>query len=253
MGRHRQPLPPRRHRQLERRSRRQGHASRSRRRSGRPATAASTTSSATPSSCTAASTTSRRSRRATPVRASAAASSTSKKRYAGACYLPRRLRTCSVSVDLDPLSCYYGIHGLGAPPRELAHVVLRRALPRFAELFARRAHPRHLLRRRRATPRPTSAGQKQLGAAGASDGHELGNHSHTHPYELARLDRERIEDEIVQAHTRHRCDRATAAGRLSRARLRPVASACSTCSWRTAIATTRRCFRRGRTTWPRRA
>jgi hypothetical protein len=108
------------------------------------------------------------------------------------------LRTCSVSVDLDPIRCYYGIHGLGAPPRELAHVVLRRALPRFAELFARR--------RIKATffvvgedAAGDGAGARQL-AQLARDGHELGNHSHTHPYELARLQRSEIDREIVQAH-----------------------------------------------------
>jgi peptidoglycan/xylan/chitin deacetylase (PgdA/CDA1 family) len=108
------------------------------------------------------------------------------------------LRTCSVSVDLDPLSCYYGIHGLGAPPRELAHVVLRRGLPRFAELFARR--------RIRATffvvgedAAQDPVGQRQLAQA-VRDGHELGNHSHRHRYDLARLDRPTIDEEIVQAH-----------------------------------------------------
>src|SRR5205814_4038259 len=34
----------------------------------------------------------------------------------------------------------------------------------------------------------------------ARDGHELGNHSHTHPYELARLERARIDEEIARAH-----------------------------------------------------
>jgi peptidoglycan-N-acetylglucosamine deacetylase len=108
------------------------------------------------------------------------------------------LRTCSVSIDLDPLSCYYGIHGLGAPPRELVHVVLRRALPRFAELFARR--------RIRATffvvgsdAAADAAGAKLLGQL-AHDGHELGNHSHTHPYDLARLHRAQIDEEVGKAH-----------------------------------------------------
>ena len=108
------------------------------------------------------------------------------------------MRVCSVSVDLDPLSCYYGIHGLGAPPRELTHVVLRRGLPRFAEMFARH--------RVRATffvvgsdAAADASGGKQLGQL-AREGHELGNHSHTHPYQLARLDRARIDDEIGRAH-----------------------------------------------------
>ncbi|MDB4964329.1 MAG: polysaccharide deacetylase [Myxococcales bacterium] len=108
------------------------------------------------------------------------------------------MRVCSVSVDLDPLSCYYGIHGLGAPPRELAHVVLRRALPRFAEMFARhRVHATFFVVGSDAAA--DVAGAKQL-AQLARDGHELGNHSHTHPYELARLDKAAIEDEVGRAH-----------------------------------------------------
>src|SRR5262249_27068870 len=44
------------------------------------------------------------------------------------------------------------------------------------------------------------------GRAAAADlarrGFELGNHSDTHPYDLARLDRARIRDEIARAHAR---------------------------------------------------
>ena len=47
-------------------------------------------------------------------------------------------RLCSVSVDLDALGCYYRIHALpGAPPEPARFAVLRRCLPRFADLFAR--------------------------------------------------------------------------------------------------------------------
>ena len=108
------------------------------------------------------------------------------------------MRTCSVSIDLDPLSCYYGIHGLGAPPRELAHVVLRRALPRFAELFARR-NIRATFFVVGSDAANDTAGAKLLGQL-ARDGHELGNHSHTHPYDLARLHRAQIDEEVGKAH-----------------------------------------------------
>ena len=47
-------------------------------------------------------------------------------------------RRCAVSIDLDGVPCYYRIHGLGTPPPELEHVILERALPRAANLFARR-------------------------------------------------------------------------------------------------------------------
>ena len=47
----------------------------------------------------------------------------------------------AVSVDLDPIPCYYRIHALGSPPDELRDVVLRRALPRLVEIFARHRVP----------------------------------------------------------------------------------------------------------------
>jgi len=104
----------------------------------------------------------------------------------------------SVSVDLDPLGCYYRIHGLPPHPApELADVVLRRALPRYLEILAR-----HRVRATffvvgadLGTPR-ARASIKEIAAAG----HELGNHSHEHPYEMARLPRERVATEIRSAH-----------------------------------------------------
>jgi hypothetical protein len=109
-------------------------------------------------------------------------------------------RTCAISIDLDGIACYYRIHGLGAPPAELEHVILERALPRAAALFAARgvrvtwfvvgrdadadadadadhAAPDRAARRGNA--------ERLRGLADAGD--ELGNHSYSHPYELARL------------------------------------------------------------------
>src|SRR4051812_6219410 len=47
-------------------------------------------------------------------------------------------KPCAVSIDLDSIACYYRIHGLGVAPVELEHVILERALPRAAALFAAR-------------------------------------------------------------------------------------------------------------------
>lgn len=115
---------------------------------------------------------------------------------------PRAARYCSVSIDLDPIACYYRIHGLGAAPTELATTVMRRCVPRFAEIFAARGIAATFFVVG-ADLDPTidldaaRAARTQL-AALARAGHELGNHSQTHPYEMARLDARRVAEEIGQ-------------------------------------------------------
>jgi hypothetical protein len=130
------------------------------------------------------------------------------------------LRLCSVSVDLDPLRCYFQIHGLGAPEASLADVVLRRGLPRFFQLFAEHGvaatffvvgsditeHGGNGERGQDAgatadgaLPTPAAAARALLKEA-VSAGHELGNHSFSHPYDLSRLPRAQIEREIGDCH-----------------------------------------------------
>ena len=107
-------------------------------------------------------------------------------------------RLCAVSVDLDPLRCYYAIHGLGDAPAALADVVLKRALPRFAEVFARHGISATLFVVGSDVVQRGATGRHELGQL-AQAGHELANHSHTHPYDLARLDEETIDHEVGQA------------------------------------------------------
>jgi peptidoglycan-N-acetylglucosamine deacetylase len=108
-------------------------------------------------------------------------------------------RVMSVSVDLDALDCYWRIHALpGAPPERSRFTILRRCLPRFAALF-----DRHDVR---ATffvvgrdLEDDSDGRALLGEL-ARAGHELANHTHTHPYDFVTLGRARIDEEIDRAH-----------------------------------------------------
>jgi peptidoglycan-N-acetylglucosamine deacetylase len=108
-------------------------------------------------------------------------------------------RVASVSIDLDPIACYHRIHALPDPPPVPARfAILRRCLPRFAELFARHGV--------RATLFVVGGDLEEdregraLLAQLARDGHELANHSHTHPYDFVRLPGLRIAEEIDRAH-----------------------------------------------------
>jgi len=105
----------------------------------------------------------------------------------------------SVSVDLDATACYWRIHALpGAPPEQARRLVLRRCLPRFGELFAQAGIKATFF----------VVGQDladdvegaRLLAQLAADGHELANHSFTHPYQLVRLPAGEIAAEIDRAH-----------------------------------------------------
>jgi hypothetical protein len=111
---------------------------------------------------------------------------------------------CTISVDLDGIGCYYKIHGLGTPPHELEHVIHERALPRATALFRRRGVPvtwfvvgkdadgEAALPDRKARAE-NAARLKELVAAGD----ELGNHSYSHPYEMARLGAIEVEAEVA--------------------------------------------------------
>ncbi len=105
----------------------------------------------------------------------------------------------SVSVDLDAVECYFRIYALpGSPPEAARFAVLRRCLPRFAELFARHdVRATFFVVGRDLEQDPE--GRARL-AELARGGHELANHSYTHPYHLVRLPRGGIAEEIDRAH-----------------------------------------------------
>jgi len=108
--------------------------------------------------------------------------------------------TASVSVDLDPVECYFRIHALpDAPPAAPERfAILRRCLPRFRDLFARHGVKATFFVVGRDLEEDGEG--RALLAALARDGHELASHTHTHPYDLVRLGPAAIAAEIDRAH-----------------------------------------------------
>jgi peptidoglycan/xylan/chitin deacetylase (PgdA/CDA1 family) len=105
----------------------------------------------------------------------------------------------SVSVDLDAIECYFRIHALpGAPPEQARFAILRRCLPRFAELFDRHGIKATFFVVGRDVEEDREGRQNLVDLAAA--GHELANHSWAHPYDLTRLPGAQIADEIDRAH-----------------------------------------------------
>jgi peptidoglycan-N-acetylglucosamine deacetylase len=118
------------------------------------------------------------------------------------------MQRCAISIDLDDLACYYRIHGLGEAPEELTSVILENALPRAVELLAGRGAVAtwfvvgHDVDARRTdaagnAPPGVALGRELLRGL-HQEGHELGNHSYSHPYRLARLGDAEVAAEIAE-------------------------------------------------------
>lgn len=99
----------------------------------------------------------------------------------------------ALSVDLDEIGCYAAIHGLDAPWDGSAHAIYERAVARFERLFADEGVPATFFVVGRDLARPANAARiAQLHARG----HEIGNHSLSHLYDLTRRDAATIRAEI---------------------------------------------------------
>lgn len=108
----------------------------------------------------------------------------------------RGMKTCAVSIDLDPIGHYYGIHGLAGAPDDLACTT---GLTRFLALADARGFRATLFVVGAELARPDVA---SLVRDAAKAGHEIANHSLSHRYELSRLDPGEIRREIAEAHGR---------------------------------------------------
>lgn len=108
--------------------------------------------------------------------------------------------TTVVGVDLDDVGCYHAIHGLRAPAARSAGTALLRWLPRFLELFDE-LRIRATFFAIGADVKTCQEGADALAAAVAA-GHELGNHSHAHAYDLMRW------PDVAIAEDLRRCDEA---------------------------------------------
>jgi len=104
-----------------------------------------------------------------------------------------RNRVACLNVDLDPIGCYSDIHGLVAPSSEAVGLVTQTAVPRFMALAADLNIPITFFVV--ASELTRDAAVQALHAA-VEKGHELANHTATHPYRFLALDPQRMREEI---------------------------------------------------------
>jgi hypothetical protein len=112
---------------------------------------------------------------------------------------PAKRKIFCVSVDLDPLECYQRIHGLSSPvPQPALYSILRRTIPRLSDLFAEHdiCATFFVVGRDLSEDPEARSLLYELHRAG----HEIANHTYSHAYNLVRLERGRILEDIARAH-----------------------------------------------------
>jgi len=107
------------------------------------------------------------------------------------------VRLCSVSIDLDDIACYSAIHDLapGAP----CHAVYDLALERIRDFATRLTLPLTLFVIARDLEREPNVALLQRAV---SDGHEIGNHSLDHWYDLTKREAGEQSRQVVEANQR---------------------------------------------------
>ncbi len=105
------------------------------------------------------------------------------------------MKLCALSVDLDEIPCYHAIHGLPMPTGDAGHAVYAKAVPRFADLYAAMGVPcTFFVVGRDLDDRVALDAASALARAG----HELGNHSQNHRYDLVRLAPDAMRREVLE-------------------------------------------------------
>lgn len=103
------------------------------------------------------------------------------------------MRLAAVSVDLDEIPCYSAIYGLDAPTGAASRAIYEKALPRLATLFAEERIVATFFAIGADLDQENRARIRELHRAG----HEIGNHSLHHRYDLTRLDRRAMLAEVA--------------------------------------------------------
>lgn len=105
------------------------------------------------------------------------------------------MKTASLNIDVDPLECYYNIHGL-KDKRPVADPIFDIALPRFLD-FCKNENIKATLFITAETI--NDSGWNILKRA-VNEGHEIANHSFSHKYRLIKNEEEFIFNDLKKNH-----------------------------------------------------
>jgi peptidoglycan/xylan/chitin deacetylase (PgdA/CDA1 family) len=105
------------------------------------------------------------------------------------------VRLCAVSVDLDEIPNYFGIHGLAEPQGPASALVYDVAIDRLLTLARELEIPLTLFAIGSDLTRPEAAAKLRMAREA---GCEIANHSLDHRYDLVRLGRDEIRRQVIE-------------------------------------------------------
>jgi peptidoglycan-N-acetylglucosamine deacetylase len=106
------------------------------------------------------------------------------------------VRLCAISVDLDEIPNYYAIHGLAAPRGGAEHAVYDIAFERLEDFASSHDVPLTLFAIAADMARLESAARLRKAA---ENGHEIGNHTLDHLYDLTRQSKDEMIRQVASA------------------------------------------------------
>jgi hypothetical protein len=103
----------------------------------------------------------------------------------------------SVTVDLDEIDCYHAIHGLEKPAASVENIIYSRVLSRIAQFFEELEIPGTFF----VVGKDLAKGGQSVPVVRdlSARGHEIGNHTMNHRYDLTELTPYEVENELNQA------------------------------------------------------
>lgn len=105
------------------------------------------------------------------------------------------MRLASFNIDIDPIDCYYSIHGIKPEPSDIDHI-WSKGVVRFLELLKRKNIKATFFVTASDFIDSNRATLKRI----VEEGHEIGNHTYSHDYKFVLMKKDDVVEEIKKNH-----------------------------------------------------
>jgi len=105
------------------------------------------------------------------------------------------MKLASFNIDIDPIDCYYSIHGI-KPQRSDVDDIWSKGVVRFLELLKKKNIKATFF----VTASDFIENNREILKRIVEEGHEIGNHTYSHDYRFTLMEKDAVIDEIQKNH-----------------------------------------------------